>query len=517
MRRFTKAFLACLLITGLAYSQEVDLTSVYKIKEEGLTNSKVMDIAHHLTDVSGPRLTNSPGLKRAQDWAVSEMKSWGLQNVAIEKWGEFGRGWEVQKSYVAMTAPYYMALIASPKAWTPGTNGPIKGEVVILNATTEDELKQFEGQMTGKIVLFKSEANTDPSFEAEASRMTQEELENTSKQPLGGERSRYTPEFIAQYRARRAFANKVSEFLQKEGAALIIRGSRSGKDGTLFTTNGASHDVNADPVLPELEMSPEHANLMSRLIEGGVTVNIEAEIKTRFLDEVDGYNVVGEIPGTDKLLKDEIVMLGAHLDSWHAGTGATDNAAGSAVMMEVMRIIKQSGLSPKRTIRIALWSGEEQGLYGSKGYVKNHFADPEVMKLKPEHSKLAGYFNIDNGTGRIRGIYLQGNDAVRPIFKKWFEPFDDMIDNTTITIRNTGGTDHLAFDAVGLPGFQFIQDPIDYSTRTHHSNADLYERLIPADLKQISAIVASFVYNTAQRDQKLPRKPLPEAKPSRSF
>jgi Zn-dependent M28 family amino/carboxypeptidase len=261
-------------------------------------------------------------------------------------------------------------------------------------------------------------------------------------------------------------------------------------------------------------MAPEHANLMARLIKGGISVNIEAEIKTRFIGELSGYNVIAEIPGTDKTLKEEVVMLGAHLDSWHAATGATDNASGSAVMMEVMRILKATGLQPRRTIRIALWSGEEQGLHGSRNYVTNHFADRNDMKLKPEHSKFSGYFNIDNGTGRIRGIYLQENDAVRPIFEKWFEPFKDMIENTTVTIRNTGGTDHLAFDGVGLPGFQFIQDPIEYGTRTHHTNMDTYERLVEEDLKQMAVIVASFVYHTAMRDEKLPRKPLPEPRSS---
>ena len=275
--------------------------------------------------------------------------------------------------------------------------------------------------------------------------------------------------------------------------------------------------MEAAPAVAEVETAPEHANLMARLIEGGVSVKIEADIKTTFFPDPASYNVVAEIPGTDKDLKAELVMLGGHLDSWHAATGATDNAAGCIVMMEAVRILQEAGLKPRRTIRIALWSGEEQGLYGSRNYVKNHFADPADMKLKDEHSKLSGYFNIDNGTGRIRGIYLQGNDAVRPVFEKWFVPFSDMIENTTVTIQNTGGTDHLAFDGVGLPGFQFIQDPIEYNTRTHHTNMDTYERLVIDDLKQMAVIVASFVYNTAQRNGKLPRKPLPAAKGPSQF
>jgi len=254
-------------------------------------------------------------------------------------------------------------------------------------------------------------------------------------------------------------------------------------------------------------MVPEHANLMARLIANGVEVEIEAEVKTSFnSNNLNGHNVVAEIPGTDQNLKAEVVMLGAHLDSWHGATGATDNAAGSIVMMEAIRILKAVGITPKRTIRIGLWGGEEQGLHGSRNYVKNHFGDPATKKFTKENEKVAGYFNIDNGTGRIRGIYTQGNEKVVPIFKSWFTPFSDIIDNTTVTTNNTGGTDHLAFDAVGIPGFQFIQDPIEYRSRTHHTNADTFERLVIDDLKQMAVIVASFVYNTAQRDAKLPRK-----------
>ena len=514
MKSNLKFIAALLILPGFLFAQEkVDLDAIYKIKQEGLSNSKVMEIARHLTDHSGPRLTNSPGLGRAQEWAAAEMKSWGLQNSGLEKWGDFGRGWEVQKNYVAMTAPYYLALIASPKAWTPSTNGLISGEVVLLDATTEKDLEKYKGNLAGKIVLFSTDAEMSPGFEADASRLTADELEETAKQPIGGGANRFSPERIAQLRAARAFSNAVSTFLKEEKAGLVIT-ARRGNDGTFFTSNGASYAVDAAEVLPEFEMAPEHANLMARLIKDGVSVKLEAEIKTRFIQETSGYNVIAEIPGTDKTLKEEVVMLGAHLDSWHSATGATDNASGSAVMMEVMRILKATGLQPKRTIRIALWSGEEQGLHGSRNYVTNHFADRSDMKLKPEHSKFSGYFNIDNGTGRIRGIYLQGNDAVRPIFEKWFEPFKDMIDNTTITIRNTGGTDHLSFDGVGLPGFQFIQDPIEYSTRTHHTNMDTYERLVEEDLRQMSVIVAAFVYHTAMRDQKLPRKPLPEARSS---
>ena len=506
MKKTIALFLFSLGLT-LAMAQEVDLNALHRIKDEGLNHSKVEDIAFHLTDASGPRLTNSAGYKRAADWAVKQLSEWGLKNASLEKWGDFGKGWQVEKSYVAMTAPYYFPISGTSKAWTGGTNGPISGEVTLLAIEKDEDFKKFEGKIAGKIVLVKSTANTSPTFEADASRMTDKELEELAKQPMGASH-RYSPEVIARYLERRAFGRKVDEFLKNENAMLVIRG-RSGKHGTYFTSNGASYDVDAVPAIAELETEPEHADLMARLLENGIPVKVEADIKTSFATDPASYNVIAEIPGTDKDLKAELVMLGGHLDSWHSATGATDNAAGCTVMMEAVRILQTAGLKPRRTIRIALWSGEEQGLHGSRNYVKNHFADPADMKLKPEHGKVSGYYNIDNGTGRIRGIYLQGNDAVRPIFEKWFAPFSDMIDHTTVTIQNTGGTDHLAFDAVGIPGFQFIQDPIEYNTRTHHTNADTYERLMMDDLKQMAVIVATFVYNTAQMQEKLPRKPLP--------
>ncbi len=508
MKRFLSVVFL-MFLSAIVLAQEVDLNAIHRIKQEGLNNSKVEEIAFHLTDASGPRLTNSPGYKRAADWAVQQLTAWGLKNATLEKWGEFGKGWQVEKSYVAMSSPYYLQLIGTPKAWTGGTDGPIAGEVTLMTIEKEEDFKKFEGKLAGKIVLVKSSSTFEPSFEADASRMTEEELEKLAKQPMGAS-NRYSPELIAQYRARRALSRKVDEFLKTEQAQLVIRGTR-GKHGTFFTSNGASYNVDAMPAVAEVETAPEHANLLARLIEEGVPVKVEAEIKTTFFPDPASYNVIAEIPGTDKDLKAELVMLGGHLDSWHSATGATDNAAGCIVMMEAVRILQATGLKPKRTIRIALWSGEEQGLYGSRNYVKNHFADPADMKLKPEHNKVSAYYNIDNGTGRIRGIYLQGNDAVRPVFEKWFVPIDDMIDNTTLTIQNTGGTDHLAFDGVGIPGFQFIQDPIEYNTRTHHTNMDTYERLVMDDLKQMAIIVASFVYNTSQHNEKLPRKPLPAA------
>jgi hypothetical protein len=508
--------LLCAVVAHLSWAQEpVDLNAIHIIKKEGLNNSKMEDIAYHLTDESGPRLTNSPGYKRAADWAVKQLTEWGLKNATLEKWGEFGKGWQVEKSYAAMTAPYYFPISGTPRAWTKGTNGAVSGDITLLEIASEEDFKKYEGKLTGKIVLIKpTTTSTDPTFKADALRMTDEELEELAMLPISSGAGQMSEATRNQFRNTRALAQKVTDFLKKENVAFIIRG-RSGKHGTYFTSNGSSYRKDAEPGLPELEAAPEHVGLIARLAAKGVSVKVEAEVKTTFFDtDLNSYNVVAEIPGTDKTLGTEVVMLGGHLDSWHAGTGATDNASGCAVMMEAVRILQASGLKPKRTIRIALWSGEEQGLHGSRGYVTNHFADRADMKVKPEHGKLSAYYNIDNGTGKIRGIYLQGNDAVRPIFESWFAPFKDIVGNPVVTIQDTGGTDHQSFDGVGLPGFQFIQDPIEYDSRTHHTNVDTYERLMMGDLKQMAVIVASFVYNTAQRTEKLPREPLPAPRPA---
>lgn len=502
-----------LLFVSLAYAQQepVDLQMIEKIKDEGLNRSQVMKTAFYLTDVIGPRLSGSAGLKHANEWTRQQLTDWQLANATIEPWGEFGRGWDIEKSYAAMTAPYYQPLIASPKAWTPGTNGLVKGKLMLVHAEKEEDFAQYKGQLKDKIILVQTTPDIKTTFEPDARRFTDDRLaEMAGAAASAPSSSGLSPERMAEYRSRRAVREKLSQFLMEEGAALVISNGR-GMHGTYFTSNGASYAADAPAVLPELEMAAEHYARMLRLLQAQQEVEIETEIKTRFNTELTGYNVVAEIPGTDKKLKSELVMVGAHLDSWHSATGATDNAAGTAVMMEAMRILKTIGVKPRRTIRIALWGSEEQGLFGSRNYVKNHFGDAQTMKLLPDHAKFSAYYNVDNGTGKIRGVYLQGNEALRSIFQAWLEPFKDM-GATTVTIRNTGGTDHQSFDAVGLPGFQFIQDPVDYNTRTHHTNMDTYERLQEEDLKQAAVIVASFVYHTAMRDQKLPRKAMPEAK-----
>ncbi|WP_439880056.1 M28 family metallopeptidase [Pontibacter sp. MBLB2868] len=506
------AFLLQVAIVAKAQQEPVNLDVVHRIKQEGLKNSQVMETAFYLTDVSGPRLSGSPGLNRANEWAKKQLTEWGLQNAHLEEWGEFGKGWEVEKSYIAMTAPYYQQLIATPKAWTPGTSGLIKAKAVLVQLEKEEDLQQYKGKLAGKIIITDTDNDAKTTFEADAKRYTEEELDKMAMSPEAtSSSSSWTPERIAQYRARMALRNKAVDFFKAEGAAAILS-SRGGMHGTHYTSNGAPYAKDAQPALPELEMGLEDYGRLVRLLKADKPVELEMETKTNFFtNDMKGYNVIAEIPGTDKKLKDEVVMLGGHIDSWHAATGATDNAAGVAVMMEAVRILQAMGIKPKRTIRIALWSGEEQGLYGSRGYVKEHFGDPATMALTKEHEKLSAYYNLDNGTGKIRGVYLQGNDAARPLMEAWLAPFHDL-GATAVTIRNTGGTDHLAFDAVGLPGFQFIQDEIDYDTRTHHTNQDTYDRLQADDLKQAATIVASIVYHTAMRDKKLPRKPLPKPK-----
>jgi hypothetical protein len=504
MRKKLSIVLIALLTIGQAMAfqnAEVDYEGIYKIKDEGFNNSQVMDIAWNLTDRIGPRLTGSTGLKKAYDWTSQQFRDWGLTNVKVMPWGEFGKGWDVEKSYVAMKAPYYQAIIGIPKAWTPGTDGLISAEVVYVDIETEADLSNYKGKLAGKIVMLPTTIEAKTTFEADARRFTDEQLEDMTSRRVSGAGD-FTARRISDFRRMANMRRAAYAMFKDEGVIMVLNTNRGGGQGTFFTSNGARRDDNP---LPEMEIAPEHYNRIVRLATKGEKVVVEADTKTRFHDDdLKGYNVVAEIEGTDPNLKDEVVMLGAHLDSWFAGTGATDNAAGSAAMMEAIRILKESGVKLRRTVRIALWSGEEQGIYGSRNYVQNTF----MKNGKPgkEHQKLSAYYNMDNGTGAIRGIYLQSNEATRPLFEEWFKPFHEL-DAKTITSRNTGGTDHLAFDGVGLPGFQFIQDPIDYGTRTHHTNMDLFERLQAADLRKNAVIIAAMVMQTANMDQKMPRKP----------
>jgi hypothetical protein len=508
--------ISCLFIAGSASAQrvasEASPNTISRIKTEAFDNSAVMQTLFQLTDVSGPRLTGSPGLMQAERWAQDQLKNWGLVNAKLEAWGGFGLGWETKKCYVAMTAPYYQPLIAVPKAWTPSTGGLRSSDLVLLRISKLDDMQQYIGKLRGKIVVFAPASTTVAlGTKPDSRRLTPEELAHLEEDPHLDEApdNSYT-ERREQARALAALRLKADSLLIQEGAIAVVNGSRGGSMGTLFTSNGAPYASNAKRVLPALEMATEDINRLTRLLDAGKPVKLELEIDNLFhAADSTGYNVIAEIPGTD--LKDEVVMLGAHIDSWHAATGATDNAAGVAVMMEAVRILKAMGVKPRRTIRIALWSGEEQGLHGSRNYVKNHFGDAATMKLKPEAAKVSAYFNLDNGAGKIRGIYAQGNYEVAPMFESWLAPFRNL-GAGTVTLRNTGSTDHIPFDAIGIPGFQFIQDPLEYGSRTHHTNMDTYDRVSKSDLQQASAIVATFVYNTAMRDELLPRKAAPKVK-----
>lgn len=520
--RFTILLMA---LPFLSQAQEkVDAAMMQKIRNEGLNHSQVMDIAWHLTDGSGPRVTSSPGFFRAANYAKQMLEKWGVKNVRLEPWGEFGKGWEVEKSYVAMTAPYYKPIIAYPKVWTSGSNGLQSAEVVLVTAKDSAALEAYRGKLKGKIVILDRSDNYMQSFRADAGRYTDVQLDSMANIKPSAPGGRNFGDTAAMRRRREEFRNMQSfnnalrNLLKTEGIVAVLSTSPRSHDGTVFVqgATGNPYHMNDPESVLDLAVSWEDYMTILRSVQHGAPVKMEVDVKTKFkTDDSKGYNVIGEIPGTD--LKDEVVMLGAHLDSWQAATGATDNASGSAVMMEVMRILKSLGTQPRRTIRIALWSGEEQGLLGSRNYVKNSFGDRTTMQLmQPAHEKFSAYYNIDNGTGKIRGIYLQGNEAARSIFQSWLQPFNDL-GATTVTISNTSGTDHLAFDEVGLPGFQFIQDEIEYDTRTHHSNMDSYDHLIAADLQQIATIVTAFVYNTAMRDEKIPRKELPKPRPAGGF
>ncbi len=574
-----------------------------KIKDEGTKNSQIMQTLGYLSDVIGPRLTASPGMKRGNDWTRDTLAKWGLQNAHLEPWGPFGRGWTLKRFYAMVDGPTAFPLIAYPKAWSPGTdtlfaqpvaasavdpkakkgktpppppaapanqNTAYTAEVVHFNATKEEDLAQYKGKLKGKIVLLGAIREVPARFEAPGKRATEKELIDLANAPdpaapraAGGNRPGGFPGGPNNQQPGALSPAARFRFLSEEGAAVIVDGAR-GDGGTIFVSQAtavqptpAPGAAPAAPGFPGAQQGPryyekganvpvqfsaaaEHFNRVARMVDAGEKVTMTVDLAVEFQDtDLNGYNTIAEIPGTDKA--DEIVMLGGHLDSWQSGTGATDNGAGCAVMMEAIRILKTLGLQPRRTIRIALWTGEEQGLLGSRAYVKQHFGylgdgttpafgggggggganrPPQKLTKLPEYDKLSAYFNIDNGTGKIRGIYEQGNDNVRPIFSQWFNAFrdpkwydaakyeKDKVDMSanTISISNTGGTDHQSFDGIGLPGFQFIQDEIEYNQRTHHSNMDVFDRIQGDDMRQMAIILATFVYQTAMMDDKMPKK-----------
>jgi carboxypeptidase Q len=517
--------------------EKIDLTMYQRIREEGLQHSHVMEYASALTDDIGPRLTGSPNMAKANAWTRDQLAAMGCVNAHLEDWGEFGMGWQQLNTWVRMTSPDTAVLIAQATPWSPSTNGAVSGEAVYVNIQEEKDFEKYRGKLAGKIVFLGEMRDVPPVDKPLFERYSEKELEEIAQYPVSDREGRDMQARLRMYLQRYQLVDKIAQFLADEKALAVVRPSRDGKNGggsggTIFDDNGAA--LGRQPYLadhkvkvPVVVMAIENYGRVYRLLQAHVPVTIEMDVETKFTGEHEhGYDTIAEIPGTDPKLKDEIVMVGGHLDSWIAGTGATDNGAGSVVAMEVMRILKALDVHPRRTIRIALWSGEEEGLFGSRGYVKQHFgfappletpdqkALPEFLRktgpleIKPEQKLVSAYFNVDNGSGRIRGVYLQENAAVAPIFAQWIAPLKDL-GVTTLSMRNTGGTDHLSFDAVGIPGFQFIQDDLDYESRTHHSNMDTYERLQAADLKQIATVEAIFVYNAAMRDQMLPRKPLP--------
>jgi hypothetical protein len=484
--------------------------------------------------VYGPRLTNSSNYFKAAEWAVKQLREWGVQ-AELEKWGPFPRGWEYTRFSAHLVEPQAAPLIGFPLAYTPGTDGPVSAEATIAVLNADADFEKYRGKLRGKIVLLGPGRELNLSLNPLATRRSDNDLVALSVAPEppapgagrapgslaangpgpGGGRGGSGPGGPATTGGPVAqqFQQRVNKFLAGEGVVAAVRtGNGRSEGGTVFGQGGGSRNPQ-DPMPPPIvALTPEHYNRVARLLDRNIPVKLEFDIRTRFLeDRNDSVNVIGEIEGGRK--KDEIVMIGAHLDSWHAGTGATDNAAGSAVMLEVMRILKTLNLRLDRSVRLGLWGGEEQGLLGSRGYVTEHFAAREDMKLKPEHARVAAYFNVDNGSGKIRGVYLQGNDMMRPVFEAWLAPFRDM-GATTVSVRSTGGTDHTSFDAVGLPAFQFIQDQLEYDSRTHHSNMDVYDRVQRSDLVQMAAVVSSFVYHAANRAELLPRKPLPKPQPA---
>ena len=527
--------------TEQSATEKIDLDMYQRIMDEGFNHSHIMGYASALADDIGPRLTGSPNMAKANKWTQDQFTAMGCVNAHLESWGEFGMGWQQLNTWVRMVSPDTAVFIAQATPWSPSTNGPVTGDAVWVNIQDEKDFARYKGKLAGKIVLFGPVRAVPPVDVPRFTRFSQQQLDALAEYPAPKGQASDLRERIQASMKRRELIDKVAQFFADEHVAGVVVPSRGAPDGggsggTFFDDNGAAlgtQPYNADHrvKVPVVVMAIEHYGRMYRLLKANVPVSVQMDVETKFTgDHEQGYDTIAEIPGTDPYLKDQVVMVGGHLDSWISGTGATDNGAGTVVAMEVMRILTALHVQPRRTIRVALWSGEEEGLDGSRGYVKNHFGSypvstaPDQMKLpgwlrkpvgpltiKPEQKLVSAYFNLDNGGGRIRGVYLQENAAVAPIFAQWIAPLKTL-GVTTLTLRNTASTDHVAFDAVGIPGFQFIQDPLDYKTRTHHSNMDVYEELQPGDLQQAAVVEAIFVYNAAMRDKMLPRKPLSEPK-----
>jgi hypothetical protein len=521
---------ALVVVFGVAFPQQkLDLEAANRIRDAALNHSQIMDMVGYLSDVTGPRLTASPNLKRAEEYARDKLREWGLVNAHLEAWGPFGRGWSLEGFTANMLSPGFSPLIAYPKAWSPGTSGTIRGEVVFLDAKTTADLDKYKGKLQGRIVLFSPSRHVDPLFDPPAQRQTDEQLLRLAdaEPPVDPRPFQFTSE----QRAAEELNYGKWQLIQSEGAAVVLQPSfRDG--GTVYVTSATvpyppdvpfekrvqAWDISKPVVTPQANVAAEQYNRIVRLVARGVPVQLEINIAARFYDDDPmGYNVIAEIPGTD--LKDQVVMVGGSIDSWHAGTGATDNAGGASTALEVIRILQSLGMKPRRTIRIGLWSAEEQGTRGSRAYVAAHLGrriDPPDgqtrqarFEFEPEYEKFDAYFNFDYGTGRIRGVFLQGNEAAKPIFRDLLAPYKDL-GASTVSIAGVGSTDHMSFDEIGLPGFQWIRDYMEgNNTRAPHTNMDTYDHILEDDLKQSVAVAACVIYELSMRDARLPRKPLP--------
>jgi hypothetical protein len=528
LRKMIAALILCLICTGLTPAQTPSPSPstspnpndpFERIKAEGLDHSELMNTLTYLTDVIGPRLNNSPGFRRASVWTRDKLSSWGLVNAHLEPWGPFGRGWSLQRFSAQTVAPQCFPLIAYPKAWSPPTNGELVSEVIYLDAKTEADLTRFKGKLKGKIVLSGPIINVSAHFEPLAQRWTDSDmLQFADDRPYPPNNGNFSKPPTAEQIAAGRFNAARWRFLSEENPALIISPSGSGDGGTILVgpatiPQPANNSPRLAPwqreakTMPQIVMAVEHYNRLARMIQAGEEVKLAVDLAVKFYDDdLMSSHTIAEIPGSD--LKDEVVMIGAHLDSWHAGTGATDNGAGVAVMMEAARIIQKLGLKPRRTIRVGLWGGEEVA-GASRFYVRDHFAKKDSsgkLVTTSEYDKFSAYLNLDGGTGRIRGIFLNDNEALRPIFRPWLDPLLSL-GVATLTINKDWDTDHVFFDEVGLPIVSFVQDDIEYETRTHHTNQDVLDRIQPDDLKQAAVVIAWFTYQIAMRDEKLPHRP----------
>lgn len=501
MKKITLAIAAIAVSVSAMFAQtRLSDETAYKVKAEGFSNSQIEQIAQFMTDELGPRLAASQMKVRSEQMVVEKLKEMGFKNARIEFAYDFPKGgWDNQMNYLAMTAPYYCSFAANPKAWSGSTNGLVKGECVVLEATTKEDLEKYKGKLAGKIVLMPATQTYEMSFEPLANRYTQEQLDEMEKDP----RPRAMRRRISggNWLAARELQAAMAQMLKDEKVLAVVSG---GGTFNVPSSRGVQYKVGDPEPTPEIVLPIEDHGRMARMIANGTKVEMELNIKNVFTDNQKINNVVAEIPGTDPKLKNEVILLGAHLDSWHGGTGGADNASGCIVMMEALRIIKEMGIQPKRTIRIALWGGEEQGLYGSRGYAENYLVDKKG-KVLPGYENFALYLNMDNGSGRFRGIYLEENDMAVPFFKTWMEPIESL-GFTTLTLRKTSGTDHLSFTRFGLPAYQFIQDELEYD-RTYHTVMDTYERLSLSDLQVDAVMVAWIALNAAMDSERIPVLP----------